>query len=81
VRRLSLIRRHPKDGGERFIARMLQLLARPAEAEELLELVGAAPVVRPVHVPAPEDAADDAGAADALVDAADQPGATDPADD
>ncbi len=43
VRRLSLIRRHPRDGGERFIARLLRLLARPAEAQDLLELVGAEP--------------------------------------
>ena len=42
VRRLSLIRRHPNDGGERFIARMLQVLAAPAEAEDLPGLVGAA---------------------------------------
>ena len=42
VRRLSLIRRHPNDGGERFIARMLQVLATPAEAEDLPGLVGAA---------------------------------------
>jgi hypothetical protein len=42
VRRLSLIRRHPRDGGERFIARMLQLLAVPLEAEDLPDLVGAA---------------------------------------
>ncbi len=43
VRRLSLIRRHPNDGGERFIARMLQVLAAPAEADDLPGLVGAAP--------------------------------------
>jgi hypothetical protein len=43
VRRLSLIRRHPNDGGERFIARMLQVLATPAEAEDLPGLVGATP--------------------------------------
>jgi len=41
VRRLSLIRRHPSDGGERFIARMLQLLAVSAEASDLPALVGA----------------------------------------
>jgi len=41
VRRLSLIRRHPNDGGERFIARLLQVLARPAEAADLPGLVGA----------------------------------------
>ena len=35
VRRLSLIRRHKSDGGERFMARLLQLLTRPAEAEDL----------------------------------------------
>jgi hypothetical protein len=42
VRRLSLIRRHPNDGGERFIARLLQVLATSAEAEDLPGLVGAA---------------------------------------
>jgi hypothetical protein len=42
VRRLSLIRRHPRDGGERFIARLLQVLAAPAKAEDLPALVGAA---------------------------------------
>ena len=42
VRRLSLIRRHPNDGGERFIARLLQVLAAPAEAEDLPALVGVA---------------------------------------
>jgi len=42
VRRLSLIRRHPNDGGERFMARLLQVLAVPAEAEDLPGLVGAA---------------------------------------
>jgi hypothetical protein len=41
VRRLSLIRRHPNDGGERIIARMLQVLATSAEAEDLPPLVGA----------------------------------------
>ena len=41
VRRLSLIRRHPRDGGERFIARLLQVLATAAEAEDLPTLVGA----------------------------------------
>ena len=41
VRRLSLIRRHPRDGGERFIARRLQVLAASAEAEALPALVGA----------------------------------------
>jgi hypothetical protein len=41
VRRLSLIRRHPRDGGERFIARMLQVLAQSMEAEELPGLLGA----------------------------------------
>jgi hypothetical protein len=40
VRRLSLMRRHPRDGGERFMARMLQLLAVSREAEELPGLVG-----------------------------------------
>jgi len=41
VRRLSLIRRHPNDGGERFIARLLQVLTVSAEAEDLPSLVGA----------------------------------------
>jgi hypothetical protein len=41
VRRLSLIRRHPNDGGERFIARLLQLLTVSMEAEDLPSLVGA----------------------------------------
>ena len=41
VRRLSLIPRHPNDAGERVLARMLQVLARSAEAEELPGLVGA----------------------------------------
>jgi len=41
VRRLSLIRRHPNDGGERFIARLLQLLTISMEAEDLPGLVGA----------------------------------------
>jgi hypothetical protein len=45
VRRLSLIRRHPNDGGERFIARLLQVLARSAEAEDLPGLVGATPTL------------------------------------
>jgi hypothetical protein len=40
VRRLSLIRRHPSDGGERFIARMLRVLSEPMEAEDLADLVG-----------------------------------------
>jgi hypothetical protein len=46
VRRLSLIRRHPRDGGERFIARLLQLLAVRMEAEDLPALVGAASSAR-----------------------------------
>jgi hypothetical protein len=41
VRRLSLVRRHPRDGGERFIARLLQVLAVSREADELPALVGA----------------------------------------
>ena len=41
VRRLSLIRRHPRDGGERFVARLLQVLATRLEAEDLPALVGA----------------------------------------
>ena len=43
VRRLSLIRRHPRDAGERVIARLLQVLAVRAEADDLPGLVGAAP--------------------------------------
>jgi hypothetical protein len=41
VRRLSLVRRHPRDGGERCVARMLQVLAVRREAEDLPALVGA----------------------------------------
>jgi hypothetical protein len=41
VRRLSLVRRHPRDAGERTTARLLQLFARRAEADELPVLVGA----------------------------------------
>ena len=41
VRRLSLIRRHPRDAGERVIARLLQVLAVSREAEDLPALVGA----------------------------------------
>ena len=55
VRRLSLIRRHPRDGGERFIARMLQVLARSAEAEDLPGLVGA---IATAPDPPPDAAAD-----------------------
>ncbi len=40
VRRLSLIRRHPNDAGERVIARLLQVLATSAEADDLPGLVG-----------------------------------------
>ncbi len=43
VRRLSLIRRHPRDAGERVIARLLQVLARRAEADDLPGLVGVTP--------------------------------------
>jgi hypothetical protein len=43
VRRLSLIRRHPRDAGERVIARLLQVLALRAEADDLPGLVGATP--------------------------------------
>jgi hypothetical protein len=42
VRRLSLIRRHKSDGGERFMARLLQVLTRPAEAEDLPGIAAAA---------------------------------------
>ncbi len=48
VRRLSLIRRHPRDGGERFVARLLQVLAVRLEAEDLPALVGADAAVAPV---------------------------------
>jgi hypothetical protein len=41
VRRLSLIRRHPSDGGERAVALLLRLLAVTCEAEDLPALVGA----------------------------------------
>ena len=40
VRRLTLIRRHPHDGGERVIARLLQVLAVQGEADDLPGLVG-----------------------------------------
>ncbi len=40
VRRLSLVRRHPRDGGERFAARLLQVLAVHREADDLPGLVG-----------------------------------------
>jgi len=40
VRRLSLIRRHPRDAGERVVARLLQLLAVSREASELPAIVG-----------------------------------------
>ena len=40
VRRLSLIRRHPRDAGERVIARLLQLLAVEREASDLPGIVG-----------------------------------------
>ena len=40
VRRLSLVRRHPRDGGERFVARLLQVLAVSREADDLPGLVG-----------------------------------------
>ena len=41
VRRLSLIRRRPHDGGERVVARLLQVLAVQLEADDLPGLVGA----------------------------------------
>ena len=41
VRRLTLIRRHPRDGGERAIARLLQVLAVSRDADDLPGLVGA----------------------------------------
>ena len=41
VRRLSLIRRHREDGGERAIARLLQVLTRAAEAEDLPDIASA----------------------------------------
>ena len=40
VRRLSLVRRHSHDGGERFVARLLQVLAVSREADDLPGLVG-----------------------------------------
>ena len=40
VRRLSLIRRHRRDAGERVIARLLQFLAVSMEADDLPGLVG-----------------------------------------
>jgi hypothetical protein len=40
VRRLSLVRRHSRDGGERFVARLLQVLAVSREADDLPGLVG-----------------------------------------
>jgi hypothetical protein len=46
VRRLSLIRRHPRDAGERVIARLLQVLAVSREGEDLPGLVGAEEVRR-----------------------------------
>jgi hypothetical protein len=46
VRRLSLIRRHPRDAGERVIARLLQVLAVSREGEDLPGLVGAEAVRR-----------------------------------
>ena len=53
VRRLSLIRRHPRDGGERFVARLLQVLAVSREAEDLPALVGADAALRRDGPPAP----------------------------
>lgn len=41
VRRLSLLPRHPRDAGEQVVARLLQVLATSAEAEDLPSLVGA----------------------------------------
>jgi hypothetical protein len=43
VRRLSLIRRHPRDAGERVVALLLRALARPAGASELPGLVAGVP--------------------------------------
>lgn len=40
VRRLSLVRRHPRDAGERVLARLLQVLAVPGEGADLPGLVG-----------------------------------------
>jgi hypothetical protein len=40
VRRLSLIRRHRRDAAERVLARLLQVLTRPAEATDLPRLLG-----------------------------------------
>ncbi|MGD8485564.1 MAG: sulfotransferase [Chloroflexota bacterium] len=88
VRRLSLIRRHPRDGGERFIARMLQVLASTAEAEDLPALVGAEPAaVESTEAgskvePAEAGSAQASPAAPAAADPAEAPpAAADPADD
>jgi hypothetical protein len=40
VRRLTLVRRHRRDAAERVLARVLQVLTRPAEASDLPRLVG-----------------------------------------
>jgi hypothetical protein len=40
IRRMSLVRRHRRDAAERVLARMLQVLTRPAEASDLPRLVG-----------------------------------------
>jgi hypothetical protein len=57
VRRLSLVRRHPRDAGERVLARLLQVLAVSREAEELPGLLGVPEVLdvpdTPRSVPEP----------------------------
>jgi hypothetical protein len=40
VRRLTLVRRHRRDAGERVLARILQVLTRPADATDLPRLLG-----------------------------------------
>jgi hypothetical protein len=40
VRRLTLIRRHRRDAAERVLARLLQVLTKPADVADLPRLVG-----------------------------------------
>ena len=40
IRRISLVRRHRRDAAERVLARLLQVLTRPAEASDLPRLLG-----------------------------------------
>jgi hypothetical protein len=53
VRRLSLVRRHPRDAGERVLARLLQVLAVSREAEELPGLLGVPDAPRSAPEPPP----------------------------